>query len=296
MTKFEEMNELLKSGLQQIDSLRKENEAKYWLEIAYYVLDHHAALQDYIDNYALKATLHEIERRKRSGKKQLPVHLMFDPQRECLGTADNYVPDFYPYMFHLVHVVAHNPEELTHPKVVITTLLHLPEGIYMLMFTQDNEGMLVDVFPPHFWSRYLYRVQRNSLDTSHLPPAEKFKEIDGVIPTPTFQEMKYTVGFFIGRNWMFRTVNEPELMSKKAQKNIQEKDKVTIFVDGYSWDNVYSIDEIPDWTVVVHKSYFSWSYLKDDQRAAAVVHKRENLQRLLADYPLCLIDFLAFMS
>lgn len=294
MTKFEEFNELLRSGLEQINSLRNENPAAYWLGIFSRVIDDHQQMViPFIENVAIPDTLSHIQKRRDTHQPLLPAHFAYDPQMYYFNLGKDYVPNFCPYLYYLVHVVAHNVQELSQPKTLPTCLLRLKEGIYMMMPTFDERGMMLEIFPPHFWNRYAYRVKRNSLGGYTLPAASLFEKESTQL---TFDQMKQFTGYFVGRNWFYGTLRDANLFSLKKQKNNALNEMETVFVDGFAYDSVYQSEEIPGCTVIMHKTYMTWSDIGDDQRANIIQYKKQNLTNLLQEYPNCLLDFLEWMN
>lgn len=294
MKKFEEFNELLRSGLEQIDSLRNENPAMYWLGIFSRVIDDFQQMvAPFIEKNAIPYVLSKIQKLRKTHQLLLPVHFGCDPQRFYFDLDKDYVPYFYPYLYYLVHVVAHNEQELSQPKSLTTCFLCLKDGIYMMMPTFDERGMMLEIFPPHFWNRYAYRVKRNSLAGNTLPVASLFEEENTRL---TFDQMKQFTGYFVGRNWFYGTIRDENLFSLKKQKNNKPNEMVTVFVDGFAYDSIYWCEDVPDCTVIMHKTYMTWSDIGDDQRAKIIQYKKQNLSNLLQEYPNCLMDFLQWMN
>lgn len=251
---FEEYKDLFSNN-----SLRREDPARFWQVVFYLVCRlNDAEVVPFIEEKAIPQSKEHISR----SPNKLPVHLCF-PQLECK----------YPLLPFSVHVVAHKKEELKNPAVVITTFLELNDGIYMLMVTLDEFGPMFEVFPPHFWNRYIHRVKRNSLSSPNFSAFDKKKL--------SLKETDEAVGYFVGRNWFWNTDRVPSLMSTKTQNTIQEKDHVTIFIDGFSWDDVYTCKDENNSTVIIHKSYCTWSDLKNDQRVEEHKYKQIMLDMLI---------------
>lgn len=294
MNKFEEFSELVKTVLEEIQPFRNENQAKFWLDVYDCIAEgNNQMVRPYIEYRAIPVVMETIRKRSLAGN-PLPVHSLYDPQPDYFHIPQGYVPQSDKYLYSFIHMVAHNERELACPQSLITTFVRLDEGINMVMLTGDEDGMMLEVFPPHFWNRYIFRVKRNSLGSFKLPDAHLFEDKS---VRPTFEQMVTTVGHFIGRNWVFTTVKDPALFSKQHQKNMQENQMATVFVDGYSWDRVFRCDEVPGCDVIIHTSYIPWCELKDDQRGEVVRYKKQNLEMLLRrDYSNCLPDLLTWMT
>lgn len=294
MNKFEEFSELVKTGLEEIQPFRSADQAKFWLDVYGCVAEvNNQMVHPYNEHVAMPHTMETIAMKSHLGN-PLPIHSLYDPQPYYFNIPQGYVPQSDTYLYSFVHVVAHNERELACPQSLITTFVRLEDGIYMLMITGDERGMMLEVFPPHFWNRYLFRVKRNSLGSFKLPDASLFEDRSVL---PTFEQMRMAVGHFVGRNWVFTTDQAPALSSKKRQKELLENEMVTVFVDGYSWDRVFRCDEVPGCDVIIHTSYIPWCELKDDQRGEVVRYKKQNLEMLLRrDYSNCLPDLLTWMT
>lgn len=294
MKNFEEFKESLGSALEQIAPLRDENPTKYWLEVFDYFLDGYQQMVDpFIKMKANPETLDEIQRRRDALQPLLPVHSCYDPQKSYFDMDEDYVPDFYPYLYYLIHVVAHNEQELSQPRSLTTCFLRLKDGIYMMMPTFDERGMMLEIFPPHFWNRYAYRVKRNSLTGNTLPAASLFERESTQL---TFDQMKLFTSYFVGRNWLYRTIRDKNLFSLKKQINNGANEMVTVFVDGFSYDNIYFCEDAADCIVIMHKTYMTWNKIGKDQRANIIQYKKQNLIALSQKYPNCKLDFLEWMS
>ena len=270
MKKSEEYQDLFSNN-----SLRSENPARFWQEVFYLVfMQNDKVVATFIEKTAIPETKKHISR----SPNKLPVHLCFR-RLECK----------YPLLPFSVHVFAHKKEELKNLTVQITTFLELKEGIYMLMATIDEFGPMLEVFPPHFWNRYIQRVKQNSLRSPNFSAFDKEKL--------SLKETEEVVGYFVGRNWFWYTGRVPSLMSTKTQNTIHEKDHVTIFIDGFSWDDVYTCKDEDNSTVIIHKSYCTWSNLKNDQHVEEYKYKQIMLNMLIEKgYGHCLPDIITWMS
>ncbi|MGM9825887.1 MAG: hypothetical protein ACI3Z8_05570 [Paludibacteraceae bacterium] len=270
MKKSEEYKDLFSNN-----SLRREDPARFWQEVFYLVsMQNDMVVVPFIEEKAIPKSKEQISR----SPNKLPTHLCFR-RLECKS----------PLLPFSVHVVAHKKEELKNPAVLITTFLELNDGIYMLMATFDEQSLMLEVFPPHFWKRYIQRVKQNSLRSPNFTAFDKEKL--------SLEETDAAVGYFVGRNWFWYTGRVPSLMSTKTQNTIQEKDYVTIFIDGFSWDDVYTCKDEDNSIVIIHKSYCTWSDLKNDQRVEEYKYKQIMLDMLIDQgYGHCLPDIITWMS